>query len=142
MRTILVALALIVSACATEAVRYIVINYTVLDHPETKSLNLSYHNDQNKNICIDSSNWPNSNGIIDNSGNEFYIEVDGKKYFLKSQQDYCPGCGFNLKPGKSIEGMLKYESFELPHSLYDRTKTLHLKSTGFICRGVRGLYKR
>ena len=137
MKTILIALTILVSACATAAVRYVTINYTVLDQPESRSLKLVYSNDQAKNVCIDSSNWPTPNGIIDNSGTEFYVEVDGNRHLLKRQQDYCPGCGVNVKPGQSVEATLKYEAFDLPDSLYSKPKSLHLKSVGFFCRSAR-----
>lgn len=121
------------SACAAGAVRLVPIDYRVVDSPETQSLQLIYKNSSTKKVCIGAENWPSKGGIIDNSGDEFYVTVNDKQYFLKLEQDYCPTCETKIKPGQTIESKLNYSSFDLPADLYNSPKTLHLKSTGYIC---------
>ena len=134
MKVILASLAVVISACATATVRYIPIDYKVIDQPEVQSLRLVYENKENKRVCIGPDNWPSTGGIIDNSGDEFYIEVAGNKYLLQSEQDYCPSCVTKVRPRQTIEAKLNYASFRLPETLYSKPKTLHLKSTGYVCR--------
>lgn len=121
------------SACAAGPVRYVPIEYKVVDHPETRSLQLIYENRSSKRVCIGAENWPSKGGIIDNSGDEFYLEVRGTKYFLESANDYCPNCVTKVKPRRTIISKLDYSSFELPEDMFKEKKTLYLKSIGYIC---------
>lgn len=133
MKFISVVIVTAASASAAGAIRYVPIEYRVVDHPDTQSLQLIYENRSAHRICIGAENWPSRDGIIDNSGDEFYLEVHGKKYFLQKEQDYCPNCVTELSPRRTIDSKLNYKSFELPEPVFKEPKTLHLKSIGYVC---------
>ena len=134
MKIMIAAVVVLTSACVTADVRYVPIEYRMIDQPQSNSIRLVYENTGPESICLDAGNWPSTGGILNNNGREFYLTIDGIIYFLQREQDYCPVCVIKVRPLQAIEANLSYASFGLPEALYNRPKALHLEFTGYVCR--------
>lgn len=134
MKLIFVAVMAMTSACAAATIRYISINYTVVDEPAAHQLRLVYRNNETRTICLGPENWPSRDGWLNSPSDDSYVEVDGNRYHLRGGDENCPGCAMKVRPGLMIEARLPYESFGLPEALYSRPKTLHFRSVAYTCR--------
>jgi hypothetical protein len=133
-KLLVAAIVAITSAYAAAAIRYVSINYTVIDEPAAQQLRVVYRNNETRTICLGPENWPSRDGWFHSPTDDSYVEVDGNRYHLRGGDENCPGCAMKVRPGLTIEARLPYASFGLPEALYSWPKTLHFRSVGYICR--------
>lgn len=109
------------------------IQYSYIDSPDQKRILLFYRNLSGRSVCLGPENWP-ENGILLNSGDQVWLEIDGKRFYLKVEQDYCPQCVNRVKSGSERNGYFLYSSFDIPLQLETSQKTLSFHPIGFSCR--------
>jgi hypothetical protein len=109
------------------------VQYSVADTPNEQRIYVTFVNDSKAAICFGPENWP-ERGFLLNNGENVHLEVDEKKYYLESVQDYCPRCNIKVEPRTQISSYFKYESFYLPVDLMTAKKTLSFRPLGYKCR--------
>jgi hypothetical protein len=108
------------------------LNYRYVDNQENKEIFLSYTNSTARPVCFGPENWP-SNGVLLNNGSEVYIAIDGKRLFLRPQQDYCSQCTTKVNAGSTAVASLAYSSFGIPDSLKYAKKILFFNPMAYTC---------
>ena len=68
-----------------------------------------------------------------NDGTTVYIGVGQRKYYLQSEQDYCPDCMIKIDPGEEVRGYFNYSSFGMTAEDERQTKSLRFRPIGFDC---------
>jgi hypothetical protein len=109
------------------------IEYNYEDSPEQKKILLYFRNVSKRAVCFGPEDWP-QNGILLNTGDEVSLEVNGRRYFLGIEQDYCPRCNKKVSPGEEIQGFFYYKSFELKREDEQSEKKLFFSPVGSSCR--------
>lgn len=109
------------------------IDYRYEDRPQQKKIFVYFHNTSKKPICLGPGNWP-ENGILLNPGNEVSLEVDGQRYFLGPENDFCPRCRKKVSPGEEVQDFFEYKSFGLKEEFDLSDKKLHFSPVGVICQ--------
>jgi hypothetical protein len=109
------------------------IDYRYEDRPQQKKIFVYFHNTSKKPICLGPGNWP-ENGILLNPGNEVSLEVDGQRYFLGPENDFCPRCRKKVSPGEKVQDFFEYKSFNLKGKSELSDKKLHFSPVGVSCR--------
>jgi hypothetical protein len=109
------------------------IDYRYEDDPHQRRILLYFSNTSSRSICFGAENWP-QNGILLNTGEEVWLTVSGRRYFLAPEQDYCPRCAKKIVPGENFPGYLSYDSFGLKKEDEFSEKQLFFSPVGFSCR--------
>lgn len=106
----------------------------VRDEPSIGLLLLSYTNDTGHKLCLGPESWPSRGGFVNTNGEEYYLLVQGVRYYHRTEQDNCPrGCNTIVPAGERIDGVLRYDFFELPRELYREPKILHFEPVAGRC---------
>ena len=139
LRSLSIALsAIFVVACATSistvrAATSFPLEYVLSDKPDLGKLEVRFTNLTKRAVCLGPENWP-QNGRLLNDGKGVSVEVGGKIFFLKPEQDYCPKCSVRVEPGQALDGLFRYSSFNLPPQFAPLPKKLNFAPVGFLCR--------
>lgn len=131
----IVSVALMVTGCVSATLPSpFSISYVAEDSPENAKIYVKYTNDSRNNLCIYPTNWPGSDGRIENGKGRVFIEVDGKSYSTEEfDSGYCPGCVLRIEPGQEIIGFFNYEDFGLPQAAYMKDKSLKFSPIATYC---------
>lgn len=109
------------------------IDYRYEDNPEQNKILLFFRNTTKRPICLGAENWP-QNGVMLNTGDEVWLEIDQRRHYLAPEQDYCPQCVKKVMPGEEHQGFFRYQSFGLADSDSRKEKKLSFIPMGFSCR--------
>jgi hypothetical protein len=111
------------------------IPYEFLDIPAERKVELRYHNDLGRTICLSPSHWPNQAGKIDGPDGKIVLVLSEKRFpLIDFNTGYCPGCAQGVAPGETIIGFISYSDFNLPEELVNEGKKLEFTTYGYFCK--------
>lgn len=125
-----------VAGCTTNSAPEPILDWRLLDLPETKRIELSLRNNTHKSICLTPDDWPNSAGKLNANGGEASLRIGEEVYPIRPfDTGYCPnGCWTKVAPGETIEGFFLYEDFDLPERLRFEPKILIFEPRATFCQ--------
>lgn len=111
----------------------VAIEPTVTDNPSEQRIDLLYANNTQVPLCYGPNGWPTSGGILNNDGTTVHLTIEGVRYYLEKEEDYCPKCESKLEAGGAIRGFLKYSAFGLEEKLWTKPKLLRFNPLFWQC---------
>jgi len=126
--------ALSLAACATQ-MRLTKIDYLLVDNPQNRSIELTYHNATARTMCLLPEHWPNQAGKINQGSDRMVLVVADERFPIKDfNTGYCPeGCAVRVAPGSKQSASVSYADFALPERLWNALKTLEFSPMAYAC---------
>jgi len=135
MRTLLITtFVFALAACATQA-KLTKVEYLFSDSPQDRSIELAYHNETMRTMCLLPEHWPNQAGKISQGSDRMVLVVGGKRFPVEDfNTGYCPeGCAVRVAPGSKLSARVSYADFALPERLWGASKRLEFSPMAYAC---------
>jgi hypothetical protein len=127
--------ALLLLGCA-HADAPISFDLAIMDRPHQSAFEITLTSRSSRSFCFSPEFWPNPAGWLSAGSETAFVTIDGVNFPTRQfNQGYCPGadCWVKVRPGQTISGRLRYETFDLPAGLDDATMMLHFAPLAFPC---------
>lgn len=122
------------TACAAHS-KLTRVEYRFADDPQNRNIELTYHNDTTRTMCLLPEHWPNQAGKIDQGSERMVLMVGSERFPVEDfNTGYCPeGCATRVAPGTILSVKVSYADFSLPERLWSATKTLEFSPLAYAC---------
>jgi hypothetical protein len=133
-KLIINSLVLVLAACATQS-KLTKIEYLFADSAQNRSIQLTYHNETTRVMCLLPEHWPNQAGKINQGRDRMILVVGNERFPIEDfNTGYCPeGCAIRVAPGSTVSATVSYVDFALPERLWSSTKRLEFSPMAFAC---------
>jgi hypothetical protein len=130
-----VLISLVTAGCASTTGVF-PIDYQFIDIPQEHRIELKYHNDSQRSVCLFPEAWPNSAGKIKQASKVMFLVIDGERFPVADfDTGYCPeGCATPVAPGEEVTASIPYGDFGVPDRLVGKEKKLEFAPVAFFCR--------
>ena len=140
MRNRLTAAILLLSFGCAPTIKFVPLDWRLVDHPEESRIELLWLNGTSKTVCLDAEAWPNQAGKMNQMSKSVFLVVGAERFPIEDfNTGYCPyGCTpLYVGPGEQISGSIPYRDFDLPERLRYEPKKLEFSPPhGWVCRWV------
>jgi len=137
LRCITVILSVFSASCAGTS-GTIPIDYQLFDYPTESRIELVYHNDTDRFVCLLPGSWPNTAGKINFASDYMALVIDGMRFpVVGFNTGYCAepnGCATHVAPGEIVSASIPYSDFDVPPELSKLPKHLDFSTVGVSCR--------